>query len=50
MVISFTLVFLKGNKTVEDLVTILETAFSGNGTMAFTIARDSLLLVLPSKS
>lgn len=49
--INFTLVFLKGNKTVEDLVKILETSVSDNGTISsLSVARDTLRLILPSES
>ena len=48
--INFTLVFLKGNKTVEDLVNILETSISENGTInSFPVAKDTLRLILPSE-
>ena len=49
--INFTLVFLKGNKTVEDLVNILETSISENGTInSLRVANDTLRLILPSES
>lgn len=49
--VNFTLVFLKGNKTVEDLVKILETSISDNGTInSLIVARGTLRLILPSES
>ena len=51
VVINFTLVFLKGNKTLEDLVKILETSIADNGTInSLTVARGTLRLILPSES
>ena len=49
--INFILVFLKGNKTAEDLVKILEISVSNNGTInSLFVARDSLRLIFPSES
>ena len=51
MIINFTLVFLKGNKTAEELVKMLEMSVADNGTIdSFRVARDSLRLILPSES
>ena len=49
--INFTLVFLKGNKTVEELVKMLETSVADIGTINLLhVARDTLRLILPRES
>ena len=45
--VNFTLVFIRGNKTVEELVKVLEDAVKNGTVNSIAIERETLWLVLP---
>lgn len=49
IVVNFTLVFLKGNQTVDQLLNILEIAVDNKTIHLLPVEKDTLRLILPSE-
>lgn len=50
VVVNFTLVFLKGNRTVDQLLKVLEIAVDNKTVHLLLVERGTLRLTLPSES
>ena len=49
VVVNFTLVFIKGNKTVDELVQVLQNSVDNGSIQMIPVERPTLRLVLPSE-